>query len=260
MSNVNDSNGKTPWHDGEVAMDFQEKRADDLGRLKAEFRAVRLKNVIPLAVWWKDQPWNLLWVRWFLAYALFPFVLLRTIDQFGFGGVTLSFGVYFALTWLIVLTLCMRPERIDAGLLLGVSAFTAIIGVAVVWVAEQLPLIKTLYDHALSDPLQSPWLVTRWFGFVFGVGLIEEATKALPIYLFVYRKARPYRPLNYAYVGIVSGLAFGVIEGVLYSYQYAEGLRQGGPDLIGVYIVVQLLRLISLPLLHACWSAVLVTS
>jgi RsiW-degrading membrane proteinase PrsW (M82 family) len=256
LSNVNDSNGKTPKRDGEVAMDFHEKRAEDLGRLKAELRAVRLKEVIPLAVWWKDQPWNLLWVRWFLAYALFPFVLLHTIDQFGFGGVTLSFGVYFALTWLIVLTLCMRPERIDAGLLLGVSAFTAIIGVAVVLVAQQLPLIKALYDSALSDPLQSPWLVSRWFGFVFGVGLIEEATKALPVYLFVYRKARPYRPLNYAYVGIVSGLAFGVIEGVAYSYRYAEGLRRGGPDLIGVYIVVQLLRLISLPLLHACWSAV----
>jgi RsiW-degrading membrane proteinase PrsW (M82 family) len=235
-------------------MDFHEKRAEDLGRLKAELRAVRLKKVIPLAVWWKDQPWNLLWVRWFLAYALFPFVLARTVDQFGFGGVILSFGVYFALTWLIVLTLCMRPERIDAGLLLGVSAFTAIIGMAVVLVAQQLPLINTLYECALSDPLQSLSLLTRWFGFVFGVGLIEEATKALPVYLFVYRKARPYRPLNYAYVGIVSGLAFGVIEGVYYSYKYAVLPRLG---LIDLYIVIQLLRLISLPLLHACWSAVL---
>jgi RsiW-degrading membrane proteinase PrsW (M82 family) len=198
MSIVNDSDRKTPWRDGEVAMDFQEKRAEDLARLKAESRAVRLKKVIPLAVWWKDQPWNLHWVRWFLAYALFPFVLLGTIDKFGFGGVTLSFGVYFALTWLIVLTLRMRPERIDAGLLLGVSAFTAIIGVAVVLVAQQLPLIKALDDRASSDPLQSSWPVPRWFGFVVGMGLLEEATKALPVYLFVYRKARPYRPLNYA--------------------------------------------------------------
>ena len=59
----------------------------------------------------------------------------------------------------------------------------------------------------------------------------------------------------YSFIGAVSGLAFGVAESVNYSYLYAHGLVQGRIGL-GGYMIAQFLRLISLPLLHACWSAV----
>lgn len=94
-------------------------------------------------------------------------------------------------------------------------------------------------------------LLTRWVGSVFGVGRVEETIKGLPIYLCFYRQRYPCHPLTYAYLGVVCGLAPGVIEGVEYSYLNATLLR-GGPDLVGPFVVVQLLRLISLPLLHAC--------
>src|SRR4051812_45743974 len=154
-------------------MDLREKRADDLAKLKAEIRALPLGRVIPLAAWWRDQPWNLLWVRWFLLYALLPFFLLHGIEQVGIGHAALGFGVYFALTWLIVLTLCMRPERIDVGLLLGVALFTAIVGVACVSLVAQLPVIKSFSANTGSVSLPA-----RWIGFLIGVGLVEEVAKA----------------------------------------------------------------------------------
>jgi RsiW-degrading membrane proteinase PrsW (M82 family) len=149
------------------------------------------------------------------------------------------------------LTLCMKPETIDVGLLLGVAAFTAIVGVTAAFLVEQIPAVKSLFDGK-----EGAFFLVRWAGMVLGVGLVEEAVKALPVYLFVYRPGRGYRPLTYAYVGVVSGLAFGVAEAVGYSYSYAAALRVDGPDQIGLFVVVQLMRLISLPLLHACWSAV----
>ena len=128
----------------------------------------------------------------------------------------MGFGLYFALTWLIVLTLCMKPERVDVGLLLGVAASTAIVGVVAAFLVEQIPAVKWLFDKA-----EGTFVLARCAGFVLGAGLVEEAAKALAIYVFFYRRARDYRPLTYAYVGVVSGLAFGVVEAVGYSYAYA---------------------------------------
>lgn len=47
---------------------------------------------------------NLVWVQWLLVYALFLFALLRFIEQMGVGNTALGFGLYFAFTWLIVLS------------------------------------------------------------------------------------------------------------------------------------------------------------
>lgn len=140
--------------------------------------------------------------------------MLHTVDQFSFSGITLSFGLYFALTWLIVLTLCMKPKRIDMGLPLGVAAFTAVVGVPLVVVATELPFLHTLNAQTINGSGQSHGLLTRRLGFVLGAAVVEEVVKALPVYLFVYHKGRDYRPLTFAYVGVVSGLAFGVVEAV----------------------------------------------
>ncbi len=59
----------------------------------------------------------------------------------------------------------------------------------------------------------------------------------------------------YSFIGAVSGLAFGVAEAVNYSYLYANGLMYGRIGL-GANMIAQSLRLTSLPLLHACWGAV----
>lgn len=247
-------------------MNFREQRADDLYRFAAEMRAVRLSRIMPLGAWLKDRPWDLVWVRWFLAYALFPFLLLRTIGHLKFENVALAFGVYFAFTWLIVLTLTMRPERLDLGLLCGVAMFTAVVGMLVILpVVANLPGMRFL-QSVVDRPGEASNLLLLWFAWIVGVGLLEEGCKLLPVYLFVYRKRRPYRPLTYAYVGVVSGLTFGVVEVIGYSqinalFHVRDALREmlytGGFDSASKeYLTAQLLRMISLPLIHACWSGI----
>ena len=61
------------------------------------------------------------------------------------------------------------------------------------------------------------------------------------------------RPTTVAYLGVISGLAFGATEAILYSMMYAEGHAASAFG-YGDYLIIQLLRLISLPFLHAIWT------
>ena len=85
------------------------------GGLGDEFRAVPLERVVPLAAWLGDRPWNLLWVRWLLFYAFFPLALGRFIGDEGIPirNAAWAFGLYFAGVWLTVLSLAMRPQKLD---------------------------------------------------------------------------------------------------------------------------------------------------
>lgn len=215
---------------------------------------LRIDTVLPLAVWIKDKPWNQFWVRWFLAYALLPLALTNLIGDtdkgVNLGFAAWFFGLYFAVLWLMVLYLSMNPGKADIKQLALVSVFTAFVGIIIVLVLQLIPPFNLLYSGTNSEGL-----IPRLIAFIFGVGIVEEGTKALPLYLFAFRSNRPITPLMFSFIGAVSGLAFGVSEAVGYSYRYANGLLLHQLN-VSSYIIVQLLRFISLPLLHACWSAV----
>jgi RsiW-degrading membrane proteinase PrsW (M82 family) len=224
----------------------------DLQSLRREFASVNFKNLVPIHLWVQDRPWDLVWVRLFLFFAIFP---LAFGLYYGSRGQEIdlrlaawAFSIYFALMWALVLRFCLQPEAIGTKTHLKVTAFTAFLGVLAVLVLSRLPIISSL-----TAETQSASLAGRLLGFTLGVGLVEEGVKAFPIYLFLFRKGQFQRPLTYAYMGAMSGLAFGSTEAVVYSLSYAQGLAVGGLG-FGDYIVVQFIRFITLPLLHGIWS------
>jgi RsiW-degrading membrane proteinase PrsW (M82 family) len=90
---------------------------------------------------------------------------------------------------------------------------------------------------------------------VAGVGVIEESAKALPIWWLYIHKRNEDSLSTIVFLGCISGFAFGVAEAVNYSIDYALGLTQG--DLgFGDYLLAQMTRLITLPLLHAVWAGI----
>ncbi|MFT3785735.1 MAG: PrsW family glutamic-type intramembrane protease [Tepidisphaeraceae bacterium] len=87
------------------------------------------------------------------------------------------------------------------------------------------------------------------FGFTFGVGLCEEICKSAPVLLH-YQTRHPDGDDEWSWrvaliVGLISGVGFGVSEGISYSSDYYNGLM--GPGIYGV-------RFISCVGLHAVWS------
>jgi RsiW-degrading membrane proteinase PrsW (M82 family) len=187
-----------------------------------------------------------------MAFALFPLVLIISFgnQDIELGNAAWAFGVYFSLMWFIMLRFFMRPGRIAVSVLTKVSLFTVFIGIGLVLLLQGMPIVRGVYQN-----ISSANLLLRWFSFTFGVGVLEEAVKALPVFLFVYKRNEDYPPITFAFAGVISGLAFGVAEAVSYSYLYAHSLVRGSFGL-GSYIVIQLLRLITLPLLHACFSSI----
>jgi RsiW-degrading membrane proteinase PrsW (M82 family) len=210
------------------------------------------RTLVPISVWRSDRPWNIRSVQWFLFFTLFPLFLVgwTALARSDFRDVTYLFAIYFSMTWGLVIWLFVRPERIGLMDIVRVSLFTSITGVFLVGILYRLPGLRELAGAA-----QSATFLQRVVGTVFGIGVPEEVVKAIPLLWIFLRNREPGTVREITYLGCVSGFAFGVSEAVYYSISYAETMARGDMPL-GAYMVVQLSRLITLPLLHAVFSGI----
>jgi RsiW-degrading membrane proteinase PrsW (M82 family) len=131
-----------------------------------------------------------------------------------------------------------------------VSLFTSVTGVFLVALLYRLPGLREL-----RGAVQEPNPLLRLASFLIGVGLTEEVVKAIPVLWIFVRNREPGTVREITYLGCVSGFAFGVSESIFYSNFYAVSMLRGKLPL-GVFVVAQLSRLISLPLLHAVFAGI----
>lgn len=87
-------------------------------------------------------------------------------------------------------------------------------------------------------------------GYILGVGLSEELGKALPVYIIAKKAKEPLIPQTLVYYGLMSGIAFGVYEGV--QYQTTVNVQL---DYTSAFFM-NIARLTSLPFLHAIWCGI----
>jgi len=208
--------------------------------------------LVPVSTWRRDRPWTIASVQWFLFFTIFPLFLVAWTALAGsqFSDVAWLYGVYFATMWGLVLWLFVRPEKIGLLDVARVSLFTAVTGVLIVLYLYQLPGVSSVIAAT-----RQPSLFVRLLAYVFGVGVLEELVKVLPILWIFVRNREPGTIREITYLGCVSGFAFGVSEAVAYSMFFAQGVARGDLPL-GAFVVAQLTRLITLPLLHAVFSGV----
>jgi RsiW-degrading membrane proteinase PrsW (M82 family) len=209
-------------------------------------------TLVPLSFWRRDRPWTIASVQWFLFFTIFPLFVVTWSQLTGsdFSDVAYLYGIYFAMIWGLVIWLFVRPEKIGVLDVVRVSLFTSITGVFIVGVLYRLPIVA-----AVVATTRAPEILVRLVGFVFGVGLLEELVKAIPVLWIFVRNREPGTIREITYLGCISGFAFGVTEAVAYSVFYAQGVVRGDMAL-DAYIVVQLTRLITLPLLHAVFAGI----
>jgi len=189
-------------------------RADSPG---GEF-ATAVHILVPVRSWLKDPGWKQGSRLLVIAYGLLPslFVVL-------FSGTTnvnvpgWAYSLAIAPLWAVAFWLLIRPGRITR--LIGWLTVGIIAAVLVL-----LPVVTLPWENALDNTLTLrnvlPW--------IYGVGLAEEVTKALPILIaalllrWVWKITLDVRV--WMFLGTISGLAFGVRESVLYTSSY---LMQG---------------------------------
>ncbi len=182
---------------------------------------------------------------------------LLAYDTYGHWAMAAaSAAAFFALVVLL-----FPPGHTRLWQLAAVAAFTGTAGIVLLlafqWLAFHMPLFRG--GSVVTLVLDLIWLIGQSYamalgdhgflvsalGFTAGVGFCEEACKAIPP-LF---KARTTGFLNWRSAllwGLISGVGFGVSEGVTYSHDYYNGVLGGQ-----VYAV----RFVSCVGLHAIWAA-----
>ncbi|HUZ37707.1 MAG TPA: PrsW family glutamic-type intramembrane protease [Streptosporangiaceae bacterium] len=165
-----------------------------------------LGMLIPLTDWLRDpamRQWQRLLV---VVYALVPLILLivlqHTADLVTLGWV---YCLYVAPLWAIVFWYLIRP---------GPVTRLHLVITAVIIVAELLliPALTLPWERALAPPDASHNLI-QW---MYGVGLPEELTKALPVMVIaiVLLKVRKIKldTRMWMFLAALSGLFFGAYE------------------------------------------------
>ncbi|MFO0969960.1 MAG: PrsW family glutamic-type intramembrane protease [Gemmataceae bacterium] len=171
----------------------------------------------------------------------------------------LAAGLFLAFTFVLF------PDGGEALHLLLLAVFTATIGILLLLLAQVLAnwtqgrilvgrniIVMLLFwlawaigfsYRAALDPTIG--FVPSFFGYTFGVGFCEEVCKALPI-LFHYRMKGALARTTVCAWGFVSGVGFGVSEGIMYSADFYNGIASGD-----IYLV----RFVSCVALHGIWTA-----
>jgi RsiW-degrading membrane proteinase PrsW (M82 family) len=222
-----------------------------------EVRELPIRALFPFHQFLKDRPWTQRAVYMAAFFSLCPLIFEQIFGiSIDIQSAAWAIGTYFALLWGYVLWSIVKPTSIRFRLILGVAAFTAIIGIFVDLLVQQLPGLSSLYSAANGGSG-----VSRYIGFVFGVGVTEETVKILPVLWLAFRLKKLATPRDAAFYAGISGLAFGVAEAVSYSLNYTQILQPGtaggeGAAGAGGFVVLEFLRLISLPFLHCVWASI----
>jgi len=234
--------------------------------------AGQVHDLLPLGDWVRHHSLRSWPVLLFLALICVPSIALVILganpSASTFDHVAWIYAAYFALAWLLLLGVIIRPDHVTRPMLVLVTAIA---------LATQVPLAVTLEVdlHAETAGLGAS---------IYSVGLPEELAKAIPVVVvaLVYRlfRQRSLTPVDYLFLGAVSGLVFGAsevvhyftINGVAEFYQTVQAalpaIQQliltghSAPDslfavLIGpvrFFILDFVWRFVTDPISHACWS------
>lgn len=168
--------------------------------------------------------------------------MLMTIPL-GDWGVFYAIALYFSCIWGLFFYYLFKTPQVTIRTTVVVFFITQQF-VFVAWDLIGLPKLNFFYKLIeVGFPL-------NLFGYILGVGVTEELAKAIPL-LIIYKKAKqPLLPQTLVYYGLMSGIAFGVFEGV--QYQMGVNIQL---DYTGAFFM-NIARLTSLPFLHAIWCGI----
>ena len=225
-------------------------------------------------------------VRWILGFGLMPLVILHLSErlEWSFEGTAWFLGAFFCFFWIDFFQAVLNPAPAVRRRGMRWAVFTAFIGIPVLLLCQELPLIRDLYKGTESVG----WL-GRLAGFILGVGVCEELCKAVPLLLFGRKDGLLRDSPTAIYLGIMSGLGFALAEVVNYTMQYWKqsalisarmvgqciddsstwaginleefrtrlgGAMRGMVDHYGDAMMVQVVRFMTLPLIHAAWAGI----
>jgi len=198
--------------------------------------------LLPLGAWVRNPSLRSWPVLLFLVLIAIPplalVVFYNNPDTSTFDQAAWILAAYFALAWLLLIGVIVRPAGISL-LLLNVVVVIALI--------TQVPLALTLEKTLHSGS-------SNVFISVGTIGVPEELAKAVPIIVIALIARRRLLPADYLFLGAVSGLAFGASEAEHY---IANGVGIGPNVTTDLEATLSYIwRFPTDPIQHACWAGI----
>lgn len=187
------------------------------------------------------------------AIGLLPLLLLSYLGTTGdLAGSIWGVALYSSLLWALFFYVAFSQPEVTFFQCVSAYLGSAVFSIGLVaLVRHVLPVTRVLEWIQVAGPFG------RWTGYLFGVAIIEEAAKMFMLYVLWTRRLPPRTMMFY---GLMAGLGFGIYEGV--AYQSSQNLKisfpTGQPTAEGaaVYYMLNILRITSLPFLHAMWTGI----
>jgi RsiW-degrading membrane proteinase PrsW (M82 family) len=168
--------------------------------------AGQVNDLLPLGDWIRHhslRSWPVLLFLLLICVPSIALVILGASPSTGtFDHVAWIFAVYFGIAWLLLLGVIVQPTHVTRLMLVVVT---------VIALVTQVPLAVTLETalHSSSANLAQS---------IYAVGIPEELAKAIPVLAvaLLYGRRRGLMPVDYLFLGALSGLVFGASEVVHY--------------------------------------------
>ena len=201
---------------------------------------------MPVRHWARDpalRSWPVLLLVALVCVPPIALVMLNNPTEAKIRDIAWIFAVYFAVAWLLLLGVIVRPQHVSRAMLAAI---------AVVGVVTQAPTAIFLETklHAGTSSLLD----------IFTIGLPEELAKAIPIVVVAWIWRRYWHtqtPRDYLFLGAVSGLVFGAAEVVHYFTDVLGSISGNATGLDLQTLTIQYIwRFLTDPIDHACWAGI----
>ena len=210
------------------------------------FPSYSFSSLVPVRHWARDpalRSWPVLLLIALVCVPPIALVMLNHPTEARFRDIAWIFAAYFAVAWLLLLGVIVRPQHVTRAMLAAV---------AVVGVVTQAPIAIFLETelHAGTGSLLD----------VFTIGVPEELAKAIPIVVvaWIWRHYwHTQTPRDYLFLGAVSGLVFGAAEVVHYFTNVLGALSGNVNGLVLQDLTIQYIwRFLTDPIDHAMWAGI----
>ena len=220
-------------------------RVKHKGSLKEQFKDIGTELIVPKSLlnkhhWQADKRLLILAIVGLVPLLIMPILNIIDSDWLTFYSISL----YFSVIWGLFFYYLFKTNQVTLKKTLLIFFFTQI------FIFLFFGLGINQYVNPIYFIGNEGGFISRLIFYCFAVGLTEELSKAIPLYVEMKRTKEPIIPQTLVFYGLISGIAFGVFEGVEYQLsvnsemEYAQSFH------------MNIARLTSLPFLHALWCGI----
>jgi protease PrsW len=191
----------------------------------------------------------------FLLLSLVAIVPLAIQSLESAHSILYGLAIWSGLLWALLMYRLFADRQVSIFWCLATVFFTAFIGIPLLGLYLQLP--GKVFERIEAIDFFPLTLLAN----VLGVGVREELTKAIPLFLVAYFTTRMKNPVMGMVLGMMSGIGFAITENVFYVFtnlsQALGAVRTTGrvSHLVGP-IYTNVVRMAMTPFFHGCLAGI----